>query len=102
MADTKLNLNDVVDQFKPYLKQVSRYKVGLFIALVAVIYGYSTYNINQLVNSQPSTTQVQATVNPLSLTRVDKSVVSQLQTLQNNSVSVQALFEQARNNPFHE
>lgn len=83
------------------LHAVTRYRVFLFFLLLAATYGFLLFRISVLNNAEPSasdTTQTQVAPVP----HIDKSVVSQLQQLQDNSVSVQALFNQARVNPFQE
>lgn len=84
------------------LRQLNRYKVFIFLIVVAGVYGYILLQINSLSNAQPSADQVSAQASPIKSAHVDKTVVSQLQRLQDNSVSVQALFDTARNNPFQE
>lgn len=85
------------------LHVVVRYRVFLFFLLLAGTYGFLIFRISVLNNAEPgasrnATTQTQATPIP----HIDANVVKQLQQLQDNSVSVQALFNQARNNPFQE
>ena len=84
------------------LRQLNRYKVIVFLIVVASVYGYILLQINSLTSAQPSADQVNAQASPIKSAHVDKTVVSQLQRLQDNSVSVQALFDTARNNPFQE
>jgi hypothetical protein len=56
--------------------------------------------INSLSNVQPSSTVVTSQVKTVAIPQIDPTVVKQIQNLQDNSVSVQALFNQARTNPF--
>ena len=84
------------------LRQLNRYKVLIFLIIVAGVYGYILLQINSLSSAQPSADQVNAQASPIKSAHVDKTVVSQLQRLQDNSVSVQALFDTARDNPFQE
>lgn len=80
-----------------------QYKVFLFVLLVIVVYGYVSWRVYVLSNTT-------ASQNPLSTThsvmvnspQIDQSTVNKIQQLQNNSVSVQALFNEARQNPFQE
>jgi hypothetical protein len=54
--------------------------------------------IGQATSVQPTPSDQLTSVKPSP--RIDQDVVSQLQQLQDNSVSVQALFNQGRTNPF--
>jgi len=71
------------------------------LAVIAV-YGFIVFRIHALDNAKPSAEAIAAQNNPIRQARIDKSVVKKLQSLQDNSVNVQTLFEQARNNPFQE
>jgi hypothetical protein len=98
----KLTLDSVKEKLAGVLQQLNRYKVVLFVVFVTVVYGLMLFRIETLNSIQPSTDQVAAENNPIKAARVDKKVVDQLQALQDNSVNVQSLFQQARNNPFQE
>ncbi|HJQ09365.1 MAG TPA: hypothetical protein VJ836_07865 [Candidatus Saccharimonadales bacterium] len=50
------------------------------------------------VDESKVTEQVQALATP----RIDEDAIKQLQTLKDNSVNVQALFDESRTNPFQE
>ena len=73
--------------------------IGLVLLLIAS-YGYVLIKINSFVNQQPSTTQIGQYLKNQANPSVNPKIVSQLEQLQNNSVSVRALFNQARQNPF--
>ncbi|HSX47176.1 MAG TPA: hypothetical protein VLF63_00220 [Patescibacteria group bacterium] len=82
------------------LKKVGRYKVVVFILFVAGIYTYIYLNISNYTNQQPTQDQIQGQVKAAAIPHIDQSVVEKLKSLQDNSVSVQSLFDQARNSPF--
>ena len=98
----KLNLKSLIEQLEGVLRTLSRYKLPIFLILIAATYGFIVMRIDTLNNAQPTPTAVAAQPNPLRSAHIDKTVVSQLQSLQDNNVNVQALFNQARNNPFQE
>lgn len=78
-------------------RKLWRYRMLAFFVIVAGLCGYLLYTINQAMNVAPASNQaVTAQATP----HIDPAVVKQLQSLQDNSVSVQALFNQARENPF--
>ncbi len=80
----------------------NRYKVIIFVLLVVTVYGYIIITISSLSNVQPTPDQVNKISSPIKSAKIDKNIVMQLQRLQDNSVSVKALFDEARNNPFQE
>jgi hypothetical protein len=79
---------------------LSRYAGILFFVLVAATYGFVVLRINLLSNAQPSQSDIDAQVTSTSVPNIDPKIAEQLQKLEDNSVNVQTLFDQARNNPF--
>lgn len=76
-------------------------RVILFIVLVAAIYGYVGWRFAALSNPSSNSVQTPQSLQP-TISGIDQPVIDQINQLQNNSVSVQSLFNQARNNPFEE
>ena len=102
MNKEKINRQQLVDALLARLRQVRRYSLVLFLVFVAVLYGFVLLRINSLTNAQPASDTVSSQVQAAHVPRIDPTVIKQLQSLQDNSVSVQALFDQARQNPFQE
>lgn len=80
---------------------VARYRIVLFLALIGGLYGYTMFQIYSLSNQSLDTSSVDSQVTSLT-PHIDQSVVRQLESLKDNSVSVKALFDKARQNPFAE
>ena len=102
MKNSKLNINL---KSLPVLLEgighfVSRYAIILFFLLVVAVYGFVLLQINSLSNAQPSSSAVSSQAQAVAIPHIDPTVVKQIQNLQDNSVSVQTLFNQARTNPF--
>lgn len=83
-------------------EELGHYKVIIFIVLVVGVYGFVLLRISELRNAQPTQDMISAQSSPVNGAHIDKNVVHQLQQLQDNSVSVQSLFNDARSNPFQE
>lgn len=102
MSDKKTDIS--LKQIKPLLAKTahlgSRYAAILFFLLVSAVYGFVLLRINTLVNAQPSQSDIDAQTTSTPVPRVDPKVAEQLQSLEDNSVNVQTLFNDARNNPF--
>jgi len=96
----KPSLKDGLEKLTLVLRRVRRYSVLIFIIFIVLLYGFVVTRINNLSTAQPSPDAVSSQVKAARLPHIDQSVVQQLQTLQDNSVNVQTLFSQARNNPF--
>jgi hypothetical protein len=100
MTKEKPNIKNLAAKGVVALKQIQRYSFMLFLAFVLLLYGFILLRISSLSNVQPSNDAVSGQVKAARIPHIDQSVVKQLQSLQDNSVSVQSLFDQARNNPF--
>ena len=98
MKNKDLNLSELPAQLGALLRRVSAYKVFIFFMLVASLYGYIVWRINVLSNTPPATSDEQAATQA----HIDQETVDKLQSLQDNSVSVQSLFDTARQDPFQE
>lgn len=98
--DLKLNLGDIPAALGASSKKLSAYRVFIFFLVVAGLYGYIIWRINVYSNAPPSTSEVtaQTTAQP----HIDPGTIEKIQNLQDNSVSVQSLFDTARQNPFQE
>lgn len=93
----KLNSKTLPIELRTKLLQLKRYAVLLFAVFVLSLYGYLIMQTHKAANVQPGAARdVVIKRTP----HIDPAVVDQLQQLQDNSVSVQALFNEARTNPF--
>lgn len=92
---------DLKSQFQNVSRQIMQYRVVIFLAVVALVYGFVVWRVNALVHVEPTSSQVASELNSTS-PKIDQATVDKIKQLQDNSVNVQALFDQARQNPFHE
>lgn len=74
----------------------------LFVVFLVAVYGFLLWQARTYIQAEPSQTDIQAQLKTIQVPHIDKSVLAKIQQLQNNSVSVHALFDQARSNPFQE
>jgi hypothetical protein len=81
-------------------KQLVRFRLALFLLFVAVTYGFLLWRIVDFSNVPPDNTVVTQT--NAARPHIDQATVDKINQLQDNSVNVQTLFNQARQNPFHE
>ena len=100
MNAKKPDLKTLTTKTMVAVNKARRFSFPLFLGLVAILYGFLLLRINGLNNTQPSADSVTSQVNAAQVPHIDESTVRQLESLQNNSVNVQALFNEARSNPF--
>lgn len=81
-------------------EKLRRYSLVLFIIFVSIVYGFLVLRINTLSSQKPTEEAINKQVKAAKIPRIDESVVKQLESLEDNSVNVQTLFNQARSNPF--
>jgi hypothetical protein len=102
MTHDKAGPKTIVANSLVSLRGLQRYRLFIFVGFVVLLYGFVLLRINNLTTAQPSSDAVASHVQASHSLHIDKPVVQQLQSLQDNSVSVQSLFNQARANPFQE
>jgi len=100
-AKPKLSTKSLIAKLRGLGKKLRPYSLVVFLLLVALLYGFLFLRVNSLSNSQPSADAVSNQVKAANLPKIDNLVVLQLQSLQDHSVSVKALFDAARNSPFN-
>lgn len=84
----------------PAISALKRYRVIIFILFIATIYGFILLRVATITNQQPTEEQINSQMSSFKVPHLDKSIIKQLHSLEDNSVDVQALFNKARDNPF--
>ena len=88
-------LSFVVEASKKYLPL-------LFCLLLLLVYGFLAYRINVFSNQAPSVNDINTQSRTSQVPHIDQATLTQLKNLQDNSVNVKSLFNDARSNPFQE
>lgn len=96
----KVSITALLMRLKGPAAVLRQYSLVLFVTFVACIYGFVLLRINSLSSLQPPQSAVDTQVKAARIPHIDQDVVNKLESLEDNSVSVQTLFDQARNNPF--
>lgn len=99
-SQVNIKLSSFTRKAGVYTKKLQPYGFVTFLVFTTLIYGFVLLRINDLGNREPSADAVNNQVQTIRLTHIDENVVKKLQSLRDNSVNVQALFDEARNNPF--
>lgn len=90
------------DQLQHAIIGLYKMRVILFIALVLLAYSFVVFRIYTLGKVQPSQSSISSESSASSNPKIDPATIAKIKQLQNNSVGAQALFNQARQNPFQE
>src|SRR5579872_1905269 len=97
-----MKLDELKQQLKPFIKTVTKLRVVLFIALLVIIYVYLIIKAMSLDHAGPSSSALATDVKSQATPAIDQATLNKITQLQDNSVSVQALINEARQNPFQE
>jgi hypothetical protein len=99
--DININVKSLPELFGRLGRKMVRYIPMLFFIVVALVYGFVLLRISSLAGAQPDNSTVAAEAAKLT-PHIDKSAVKQLESLKDNSVNVQTLFSESRDNPFND
>lgn len=102
MKQDQLNsqLRQLSAKAQAILRKLQPYSLAMLLVFVGCMYGFLLLRTYTLNNKQPSEDAINSQVQAARLPRIDPSLVQQLQSLRDNSVNVQTLFDRSRNNPF--
>jgi hypothetical protein len=98
----KESLSKITKKISPILLKLTNYKLFIFAMFLLLLFGFLVFRINTLNNQAPSDEEVSAKLERVSSSYLDQSIVDKIEQLQDNSVEVKSLFDEARNNPFSE
>lgn len=97
-----LDIHTLTKSIRKWFLVLHKYRGLIFFLLLTSLYGYIVWRINVLSTAPPSTSDVANAQQNVSSPHIPESTVQTLQGLQDNSVRVQAIFSEARQNPFQE
>jgi hypothetical protein len=90
------------DQISHYVVLIKRFKLAFFIGPVILVYVFIVFRGSQLSSATASQASIASQSKNLSYPQINPTTISSINQLQDNSVNVQSLFNQARQNPFQE
>lgn len=97
-----MNITIIKDKISELTNRFRHLKLVLLLVVVALAYCFIVLRGVQLnhasLNKAKSTSQSNNISNP----QIDPAIINKINQLQDNSVNVQSLFNQARQNPFQE
>lgn len=83
-------------------RKIRRYVVLVFIVIVLCLYGFLIRQIGELNNTEADEEAVAEQLKTVPRLRIDQDAIDKITQLQDQSVSVQSLFKEARDNPFQD
>jgi uncharacterized membrane protein SpoIIM required for sporulation len=100
--DLNFNLKEVIPKLTRQEKRFSKHFSFVLILFVLLIYLFVVWHIKSLATAEPTPEAQDEALASTKIPKIDQKAVNQIQSLENNSQAVHSLFNEARNNPFHE
>ena len=97
-----LNLSAASKKLQAFSQTLQKYLGLVFVVTMLGLYSFLVFRINSLTTAEPSDDAITEKLNTVQRPKVDEDIVSKVQNLEDNSVEVKALFQDARDNPFSE
>jgi hypothetical protein len=97
-----LNLSAASKKIQALSQTLQKYLGLVFVVAMLGLYSFLVFRINSLTTAEPSDDAITEKLNTVQRPKVDEDIVSKVQNLEDNSVEVKALFQDARDNPFSE
>ncbi len=98
----KISVDTIKQSAFRALQAAKKYSLAIFVLFFVAIYGFLGFRIYSLNNATPDPNDVSAQLKTAGVPRIDPDALAKIQKLQDNSVDVQTLFDQARTSPFEE
>lgn len=97
-----IDTSSLLKQLRGITDTIHRYKAILFFLVITSLYGFIVWRINALSTAPPKASDVVEAQGMAKQPKIPQATITRLQSLQDNSVRVQTIFNDARNNPFQE
>ena len=79
-----------------------RLRIVLFLFVLILLYAFIAWRLQTLVSADPDPGAVALQSKTTAQPSIDQALVDKIKKLEDNSVNVQTLFNNARQNPFRE
>lgn len=97
-----LNISGSIKKIQALGQKFLSYLGLLFVLTMLGLYSFLVFRINSLTTAEPTDDAITEKLNTVQRPKVDQTVIDKVQSLEDNSVEVKALFQEARDNPFSE
>jgi hypothetical protein len=97
-----INFKSIPTLLQPVLQKVREYGSFVLILTVLASFGFIIIRIRFYANQQPSQAAIDEKLLDLKRSQINQAAIDKIERLQHTNVDVKTLFDQARDNPFHE
>ncbi|HSX17850.1 MAG TPA: hypothetical protein VLE51_00635 [Candidatus Saccharimonadales bacterium] len=96
------DLKTLLPKLKKMQQKLSKHFPFAVILGVLLVYLFVVWHIRTLATAEPSNAAQEEALLSTKVAKIDQKAIAQIQSLEQNSPEVHSLFNDARNNPFHE
>lgn len=97
-----IDLKDVPAKLLSLLEKLKKYTLFICILAVLAIYVFLVLQIRHMASIEPSSADVTNKLNELNTPKLDQDAVNKIIQLEEQSIEIKTLFNEARQNPFQE
>lgn len=97
-----LEVKDIPEKLLPLLKKAGQFVPFLFAILVLGLYSFLILHINQLMQIEVAEEEVEEIIRTGPRLEIDRQAIDAIERLQDQNVEIEAIFQEARDNPFAE
>jgi hypothetical protein len=97
-----LNIKSLKPLTKKLLAKAQAYVGFVFIISILLVYGFLVFQIGAMAGKEPEEASVSEQLSAIKRLQIDQATINKIEQLQDQNVSVQALFKEARDNPFQD
>ena len=97
-----MNKDTLITKFNTAVAFCQQHALILGICAFGLLYGYIILQVTTLANTTPSEAEVAKQLKAVPHPKINKDVAAKIEGLEDQNVNVQAIFNEARENPFSE
>lgn len=97
-----VDLKKIPAAFAPIMSKIRQYGGFVVVLLVLAAFAFIIIRINYYATLEPSQAAIDEKLLNLKQTRINQDAIDKIEKLNSTNVDVKALFDEARDNPFHE
>lgn len=95
-------LEKVIKYLKPIENIVKKYPGVVFLLFFSILAGYLVVRIGYLSRQEPTKSQIDQKLTEIGQTKIDSESLNKLKELEGRNISIEALFDNGRTNPFED
>ncbi|HET7673350.1 MAG TPA: hypothetical protein VFK11_02465 [Candidatus Saccharimonadales bacterium] len=101
-ADINFDPKKIIEATRQFINDASRYAKFTFIIVILVLSGFLVFEINRLINKEPSPEQIVEQQEIIKRPKLDQETIDKIEALKDHNIAARALFKAARDNPFQD